>query len=93
MRRPYPLLFALLVPLVFVHATYQPSVSLSVGGSEATVYLADVAVLAIALLGLLAGRELGFAPLRSGRAIWIAAGAFLAVVAAGTIVGVAANDD
>ncbi len=48
MRRPFPLLFALCVPLVFLHADYQPSVSLG----EATLYLSDVAVLAAGAIGL-----------------------------------------
>jgi O-antigen ligase len=71
-----PLLFALAVPLVFLHADYQMSVSIG----EATLYLSDVAVLAIGALGLAAGLRYGFAPLREGRAVWIAAAVFCAAV-------------
>lgn len=92
MRRPYPVLFALCVPLVFLHADYQPSFSVSVGGSDATLYLSDVAVLAAGAVGLAAGLRLGFAPLRAGRAIWTAAAVFLGFVLAGTAVGAASTD-
>src|SRR5215208_3231237 len=88
MRRPYPLVFALLVPLVFVHATYQPSFTVR----GATAYVSDAAVLAIGVLGLLAGRELGFAPLRAGRSVWIASAAFLAIVFTWTLVGYVVTD-
>lgn len=91
-RRPYPLLFALCLPLVFLHAEYQPSLSFGLGGSEATVFLSDVAVLAAGLVGLAAGLREGFHPLRPGRAVWLSAGAFLAVVFAWTAVGAAVTD-
>ena len=45
--RLYPVLFALCVPLVFLHADYQPSFTVSLGGSDATLYLSDLAVLTI----------------------------------------------
>lgn len=88
MRRA-PLLFALVVPLVFLHADYQPSVSLG----EATLYLSDVAVLAAAAIAFAAGLRDGFAPLRAARWIWIAVGAFLAVVFASNVYGAAVGDD
>ena len=92
MPRLYPVLFALCVPLVFLHADYQPSFTVSVGGSDATLFLSDVAVLAVGAVGLVAGCRLGFAPLRAGRAIWIASAVFLAFVLAGTAVGAASTD-
>jgi O-antigen ligase len=90
--RLYPVLFALCVPLVFLHADYQPSFTVSLGGSDATLYLSDLAVLAIGAVGAAAGIRLGFAPLRAGRAIWITSAVFLAFVLAGTAVGAATND-
>jgi O-antigen ligase len=90
--RLYPVLFALCVPLVFLHADYQPSFTVSLGGSDATLFLSDVAVLAIGAIGAVAGFRLGFAPLRAGRAIWVSSSVFLAFVLAGTAVGVATTD-
>ena len=92
MRRPYPLLYALCVALVFLHAELQPSVSVAVGGSDATLYLSDAAVLTAGVVGLLAGRELGFAPLRHARAIWLSSALFLGVVLAGTLLGPSLTD-
>ncbi len=92
MPRLYPVLFALCVPLVFLHAEYQPSLTVSVGGSDATLFLSDLAVLAIGAVGAAAGFRLGFAPLRAGRAIWISSAVFLAFVLAGTAVGNATTD-
>ena len=92
MPRLYPVLFALCVPLVFLHADYQPSFTVSLGGSDATLYLSDLSVLAIGAIGALAGIRLGFAPLRAGRAIWISSAVFLAFVLAGTAVGAATTD-
>jgi O-antigen ligase len=83
-----PVLFALVAPLVFLHAEYQPSVSVG----QATVYLSDVAVLAAGAIGLYAGRRFGFGPLREARAIWIASGAFCAVVLASNVYGAAVDD-
>jgi O-antigen ligase len=84
-----PVLFALVVPLVFLHAEYQPSVSVG----EATLYLSDVAVLAAGAIGLYAGRRLGFALLRDGRAVWIASAVFCAVVFASNVWGAVVDDD
>ena len=92
MPRLYPVLFALCVPLVFLHADYQPSFTVSLGGSDATLYLSDLAVLAIGAIGAVAGIRLGFAPLRAGRAIWVSSAVFLAFVLAGTAVGAATTD-
>ena len=89
MPRLYPVLFALCVPLVFLHADYQPSFTVSLGGSDATLYLSDLAVLAIGATGAVAGIRLGFAPLRAGRAIWVSSAVFLAFVLAGPGVGAA----
>ncbi len=92
MPRLYPVLFALCVPLVFLHAEYQPSLTVSMGGSDATLFLSDLAVLAIGAVGAAAGFRLGFAPLRAGRAIWISSAVFLAFVLAATAVGTATTD-
>lgn len=71
---PRVLVLAAAIPLLFLHARYQPSVS--VGPVDA--YLSDIAVLAVVVTALVTGVREGFAPLRAGRTVWIAAAAFLA---------------
>jgi O-antigen ligase len=83
-----PLAFALLLPLVFLHAEYQPSWSVG----QATLYLSDLAVLAIGGLGLASGLREGFGPLRPGRAVWAAAAAFLLVVFCSNVYGALRED-
>jgi O-antigen ligase len=87
--RRLPLLFALVLPLVFLHSDYQPSVSVG----QATLYLSDVAVLAAFAIAVVAGVRHGFAPLRAAPSIWIAAGAFLLVVFASNLYGEAVDSD
>jgi O-antigen ligase len=84
-----PLLFALVVPLVFLHSDYQPSVSVG----QATLYLSDVAVLAAGAIGLGAGWRGGFGRLAATRAVWIAAAVFLVVVFASNAYGEVVDDD
>ena len=88
MRR-LPLLFALVLPLVFLHSDYQPSVSVG----QATLYLSDVAVLAAFAIAVTAGLRHGFAPLRAAPSIWVATGAFLVVVFASNLYGEAVDSD
>src|SRR6266511_2560139 len=83
-----PLVFALLLPLVFLHAEYQPSWTVG----QATLYLSDLAVLAIGGLGLASGLREGFGPLRPGRAVWAAAAAFLLVVFCSNVYGALRED-
>jgi O-antigen ligase len=90
--RPYPLLFALCLPLVFLHADYQASWTVGVASSEATLFLSDVAVLAAGVVALLAGRAQGFGVLRAGRPVWLAAAAFLLVAFVWTFVGLEITD-
>jgi O-antigen ligase len=87
--RRLPLLFALVLPLVFLHSDYQPSVSVG----QATLYLSDVAVLAAFAIALAAGVRHGFAPLRAAPSIWVATGAFLVVVFASNLYGEAVDSD
>lgn len=89
---PAPALFALLVPLVFLHAQYQPSVSVAIAGSSATLYLSDVAVLAIGAVGAWSAWRDGLGPLRPGRLAFAGAAAFLMMVFVATLYGPALGD-
>jgi O-antigen ligase len=87
-----PLVLALAVPLIFIHATYQPSVSVDLGSTSATLYLSDAAVLVAAAAGLVEGLRRGFWPLRAGLPVQLAGGAFLAWILAATVYPLAYED-
>jgi hypothetical protein len=89
---PGAAVFALLVPLVFLHVRYQPSWTVDVGSASATVALSDLAVLSCALIGLAVGLRLGFAPLRVAWPLVAVSALFLAVVLAATVYGAAIGD-
>jgi hypothetical protein len=78
------LALALSLPLLFLHSDYQPSTSVGLGGTSVDLRLADLAVLVTAVLALLVGRRYGFAPLRAGVPLWLAACIFFALVFAAT---------
>jgi O-antigen ligase len=87
---PGALVLAAVLPILFVHVRYQPSVGLGFGGASAK--LSDAAVLAIALAATWEGRRSGFSPLRAGRWLWITAGVYLALVFAATAWGTVTSD-
>jgi O-antigen ligase len=72
-------LLALTLPLLLLHESFQPSLTLSAGGTDVELRLADLGVLAVAAAAaaVAAGRR-GRTALRPGLPVWIAAGAFLA---------------
>jgi O-antigen ligase len=78
---PESLVLAVAIPVVFLHLRYQPKVHFGVGSTTVGIELSDLAVAATVLAGVIAGRRLGFAPLRAGRSIWIAATLLFAWIA------------
>src|SRR5438874_3108080 len=70
-------LAALCLPLIFLHARWQPGLAVHLGTTSVHAYLSDFAVLAIVALAVLRGAREGFASLRPGRWLWLAIGAFL----------------
>lgn len=80
---------ALAVPVLFLHSDLEPSVSVAAGASDATLYLVDVVVLVLAGFAVYAGRTLGWGPLRAGLPVFLAVGAWLVLVVAGTFYPVA----
>ena len=57
------------VPFLFLHATYQPTLSLDVGKTSIDVTLADAAIAAVVAAAIVRGRREGLEPLR--RARWL----------------------
>ncbi len=90
---PETALLAVALPVVFLHVELQPTVTLPLGGDGAEVALSDVAVLAVALAALRAGRRLGFAPLSAGRWVLAATGVLLLSIAIGTVTPVLLDRD
>jgi hypothetical protein len=90
---PGALLLALALPLVFLHVDYQPTWTVSLGSTSATIALSDLAVLAIGVAAAATAVRTGLEPLRGAKWIWIAGGAFLAYVFASTLWGRAIADD
>jgi O-antigen ligase len=70
---PRALVVAAAIPLLFLHVSYQPGVS--VGPVDA--YLSDFAVLAVVVTALVVGARTRFGALAPGRALWIAIACFL----------------
>jgi O-antigen ligase len=76
---------ALALPVLFLHVDLQPKVTLPLGTDGAEIALSDLAVLAVSLAALQAGRRLGFSPLRAGPWPFAAAAFLLALIAIGTV--------
>lgn len=74
------LVLAAAIPLLFIHVHYQPGVVLHAGSTSVHAYLSDFAVLAVVAAALVAGAVSGWAPIRTGRPLWIAAVLFFAWV-------------
>jgi O-antigen ligase len=78
---PGTLVLAGAIPFLFLHASFQPSVTVTLGGASTTAYLSDFAVLAVVVAALYAVRREGLAPLRGGALLWTAVAALFAWIA------------
>ena len=76
------LLFALVIPLLFLHDMYQPQFSVGLGSKSVAVRLADFGVLAVVIGAAVVARRGGLAPLRPGSTVWLPAGGFLVLLLA-----------
>jgi len=61
------------MPVLFLHASFQPALGSSFGSTRVELRLSDLAVLAIGVAAALGARRDGVASLRQGRAVWVAA--------------------
>jgi O-antigen ligase len=66
------------IPILFLHVSYQPGVSVGFGSTTINAYLSDFAVLAVVLVALLEGVRRGFTSLRPALMHWVALALFLA---------------
>src|SRR4029077_6521348 len=73
------------LPILFLHVDYQPGFTVHTGTAHEHVVLSDLVLLVVGIPALPVGVRRGFAPLRAGVPIWIAAGVFLLDVGAGAI--------
>jgi O-antigen ligase len=81
-RRGGGLLFAFVIPLLFLHDKYQPQFSVGLGSKSVAIRLADFAVLAVVIGAAVVARRHGLAPLRPGSTVWLPAGGFLLLLLA-----------
>ncbi|HET7043795.1 MAG TPA: hypothetical protein VFI37_03005, partial [Gaiellaceae bacterium] len=63
------LALAAAVPFLFLHATYQPTLSVGVGSTSVDATLADAAIALVVVAALVRARREGWAPLRSARLV------------------------
>jgi O-antigen ligase len=73
------LALAVAIPFLFLHATYQPTLSLGVGSTSIDATLADAAIALVVVAAVIRGRREGWAPLRSARVLLALAAVFVLV--------------
>lgn len=86
-------MFAVAIPIIFLHLRYQPTVEFHAGETTIGIQLSDVAVLAVVLAGVLAARRLGAAPLRSGVPLWVSAAFFFLWIGVEILLPLRGEDD
>jgi len=84
---------ALALPVLFLHLRYQPQVHFELASTSVGIELSDVAVLVVAVAAAIVGFREGWAPLRPALGLWLAGGAFLALVFTRTFTTTYAGDD
>lgn len=88
---PALLLFVAALPVLFLHAAFQPTTTATVGSTQIDLRLSDLAILAIGASAVIAARREGTATLRHGVLIWATAGVFLLWVFAATFYPLASS--
>ncbi|HEY1316803.1 MAG TPA: O-antigen ligase family protein [Gaiella sp.] len=73
------LALAVAIPFLFLHATYQPTLSIGVGSTSIDATLADAAIALLVAAAVARGRREGWAPLRSARVLLGLTAAFVLV--------------
>jgi O-antigen ligase len=73
------IVLACAIPPLFLHARYQPTLSIPLGSADIDLTLADAAIAAVVAAALARGLHDGWEPLRRARWLLVALGAFAAV--------------
>jgi O-antigen ligase len=73
------LALAVAIPFLFLHATYQPTLSIGVGSTSMDATLADAAIALVVVSAVVRARKEGWAPLRSAGLLLALTTAFVAV--------------
>jgi O-antigen ligase len=84
---PGAVVLAAAIPILFLHVQYQPGVAVGIGSTTVNAYLSDFAVLAVVLTALGEGLRRGFAPLATGRWLWLVLALFVVWVFAEVVLG------
>lgn len=94
-RRPSggTLILAAAVPLVFLHARYQPTLSIGLRSTSIDVTLADAAIASVAAAAAVRLAREGLGSLRASAWPLAAAGAFLAIIVLQSFAPIARGDD
>jgi hypothetical protein len=85
-------IFVVALPILFLHAAFQPTLHVHLGTTAVDLRLADLAVVAIAAVALAVASRVGFGDLRRGRLVWLAAGSFLVYIVVATFYPLALHD-
>jgi O-antigen ligase len=75
------------IPKLFLHVQYQPGFAVGIGSTTINAYLSDFAVLAVVVAALAEGLRRGFAPLATGRWLWLALALFVVWIFAEVVLG------
>jgi O-antigen ligase len=86
------LVLAAALPVVYLHADYQPTFSLDAGSTSVDIALSDLAVLAVAVAAIAAALTNGLGRLRPALLMWIVGALLLAWVAFETLRPLARDD-
>jgi O-antigen ligase len=84
---PGAVVLAAAIPILFLHVQYQPGFAVGIGSTTINAYLSDFAVLAVVVAALAEGLRRGFAPLATGRWLWLALALFVVWIFAEVVLG------
>lgn len=79
------LVFAVALPVLFLHASFQPTLNVTLSSTRVQLRLSDLVLVLVVLAAAVAGRREGFGVLGRGAPVWLASAAFLGFIFAATV--------